>query len=420
MYFHQKKLAIFSLFAAASASDTPLAKCDNAHDNFNLRPFTIDLADRVPRMRELVTNSQLPVADELAYPGPDAGISASTLESLRTEWLDQFDWGREQATLNQFPHFTTIIENLTIHFIHIKSTEPDAIPLLLAHGWPGTFIEFLPVLDNLTQAASTSTGKPVAFDVIVPSLPGFAFSSAPPPNWSTDDTARVFNTLMTQLLGYEKYAVFGTDFGGFVSYRLYDSFNSTVRAAHFTLVPFAQLSAEQLAAEGITLSPLEQYEAEYAQNFSATGFGYFMEQATKPNTIGLALQDNPVGQLAYLGEKLIAWSEPQAGTPPSVFTHNEMLCLISLYFLTRTFLSSVYIYFQNPEGFRTTYTKARTDAPMLFSAFRHDAFYHRSVVEQVGNLVFYRNHDFGGHFAGLDNPSALIDDLREIGNYWMN
>ncbi|KAI5460231.1 Alpha/Beta hydrolase protein [Mariannaea sp. PMI_226] len=390
-------------------------------DTFNLQPFVINLSREVPRMLNLVKNTRLPDQEEYAGVGSSAGIALDTLKQLQTKWTTTFDWNKEQHALNKYNHFTAQIENLTIHFIHQRSRDPNAIPLLLNHGWPGSFLEFLPVINSLTEKAVTSTGKPVSFHVVVPSLPGFTFSSAPPANWTVDDTGRVFNTLMTEVLGYKTFATFGTDFGAGPAYSLYDNFNTSTRAAHFAFLPFFPLGPDQLASQNITLlSPLEQAEERNLINWVATGNAYFAEQATKPNTIGLALQDNPVGQLAWMGEKFISWSDPRAGMPPSVLKSSEILLSTSIYYLTHSFLSSVYIYFQNPNGFKTTYTKARTDAPLLFSAFQYNiAFWPQALVEQVGNLVMYKNHDFGGHFPGLDNPPALIEDLREIGNYWI-
>jgi pimeloyl-ACP methyl ester carboxylesterase len=224
---------------------------------------------------------------------------------------------------------------------------------------------------NLTKNSTLSDGTAVAFDVIIPSLPGFAFSSAPPANWTVDDTARVMNTLMVDVLGYDKYAVHGTDWGSGVAYSAYNQFSSHVRASHFAFLPFYPVDAEGLAALNITLDSLETFEAEWMKAWATTGNGYFIEQTTEPNTIGLALYDNPVGQLAWIGSKFILWSDPRRGTAPSTITDSEILRSVSLYYLTRSFVSSVFTYAQNPSGFKNFYTKANTDAPMLFSAFKY-------------------------------------------------
>lgn len=185
---------------------------------------------------------------------------------------------------SRFHHYTAHIEGLDVHFIHEKSSAKDAIPLLLLHGWPGSFLEFVPIINELTKVAKTSSGKQVSFDIIVPSLPGFAFSSAPPTNWTIQDTARVFNTLLTDVLGYDTYATFGTDWGSGVAYALYNQFNTTVRAAHLAFIPFYPLTQEQLAAENITLSALEDFEEASTIEWNNSGLGYFVEQTTKVST----------------------------------------------------------------------------------------------------------------------------------------
>ncbi|KAK4496001.1 hypothetical protein PRZ48_013269 [Zasmidium cellare] len=405
-----KHFTTFSLALLAAG----LAEGARDPNHYNARPFHIDLESRVPRMLSLAKDTRIPETPIYPGLGSSAGIDTKVLNDLRHQWLTKFDWKKEQKEMNQFNHYLADIEGQTIHYIHEKSSEPNAIPLLLLHGWPGSFLEFVPVIESLTQTAKTSTGKTVSFDVIVPSLPGFAFSSSAPANWTTDDTAGVFNTLMTKILGYKTFAVHGTDWGAAPTYTLYANYTETVRAAHLVFLPVLPPTTSN-----VTLTPLEQFEQQRANEWATTGNGYFVEQSFQPNTIGLALQDSPVGQLSWIGEKMIVWSDPRAGTPPSVITHNEILRSVSLYYLTQSFLSSVFIYFQNPEDFRTTYTKADTDAPLLFSSFKYNVgFWPREFVAKVGNLVFYNNHDFGGHFPGLDNPPALIGDLREIGEYW--
>ncbi|KAL2835837.1 alpha/beta-hydrolase [Aspergillus pseudoustus] len=411
----RKLLVLNCLFQAGRSSPS------NRSNDYHLKPFHIDLSSKVPRMLAQIHGTELPDEPLYVNTGTAKGISLSDLKSLQHEWLTSFNWDREQHELNKIDHYTAQIEGMTIHFIHQKSKVPDAIPLLLLHGWPGSFLEFVPIINALTKKATTASGKKVSFDVIVPSLPGYAFSSTVPPiDWTISDTARVFDTLVTKVLGYKTYATFGTDWGAGIAYNLYDQFNTTVRAGHLAFLPFLPWTSEQLAAANITLSsPLEQYEQATAEEWTNSGSGYFVEQTTKPNTIGLALHDNPVGQLAWIGEKFLNWSDPNAGDAPSVLTHNEILRSVSLYYLTKSFASSVLTYTQNPSGFATEYTKAHTDAPLLFSAFKYNVgFWPEALVARVGNLVLYHNHESGGHFPGIDNPPALLSDLREIATYW--
>ncbi|KAJ6507175.1 epoxide hydrolase 1 [Mycena vitilis] len=388
-------------------------------DSFDVKPFEIHLTARIARLKSLVENTHLP--DKALYPdvSGEHGIELDVLRELRSNWLTSFDWEAQQAELNQFKQFTAVIEGLTVHFVHEKSADPEAIPVILLHGWPGSFHEFSPVIKPLTQSSALN-GKNASFNVVVPSLPGFVFSSAPPANWTVDDSARVFNVLMTEVLGYSTYAVHSTD---------WTSFNTTVRAAQFVFVPFFPPSAQDIIQNNITLSPIQEVTEQRLTAWTASGSGYFIEQTGKPYDIGLALYDNPVGQLAWIGAKFKLYSDPRAGTSPSVLNNTAILTSVSLYYLTESFLSSVWIYEQNHDGIRSAYPNSTvtTDAPLLFSQYKYNVgLWPKEYVAKVGNLVSYKAaetdervvHDFGGHFAGLDNPPALIADIREIGLYF--
>ncbi|KAJ7318550.1 Alpha/Beta hydrolase protein [Mycena albidolilacea] len=396
----------------------------NANNSFNLQPFKINLTSEISRTLDLVNNTRLP--ETALYPtGQQKELQLDFLLSLRSEWLTSFDWEVQQAELNGFRQFTTVIEGLKIHFVHERSQDPNAIPLVLLHGWGGSFHEFSPVIKPLTKCSTAnSAGRNVSYHFVVPSLPGFTFSSPPPENWTNSDSARIFNTLMTEVLGYSTYAVSGTDWGAAIAYDLYNSYNQTVRATHLALLIFLPPTAEEIAEQNITLSEDEQVTERRTAAYFAFGQGYFQEHEFKarpqPDDIGLALYDNPVGQLAWIGSKFKLWRDPQlAGTPPSVLNNTAILTSVSLYYLTRSFLSSVWIYAQNASPWRTDYTKAPTDAPLLFSEFKYNlALWPEEYVAKTGNLVFYKFHNFGGHFAGLDNPPALIEDIREMGVYF--
>ncbi|KAI1118290.1 alpha/beta-hydrolase [Nemania sp. NC0429] len=400
-----------------------------AIQNLQVKPFEIDLSQGVPHMLDLIRNTRLPSSDYVAATEStndtvSTGMPLHTLKDLRNKWVSDFNWDKEQASINKLSHFTVKIEGIDVHFVHEVSGSPSAIPIILLHGWPGTFLEMVPLIDLLVPK-SQPKGKSanVTFDVVIPSLPGFGFSSDPPTKgWQVKDTARVFNKLMTQALGYQHYAVHGSDWGSAVAYSQYEQFNTTVRAAHLNFLPFNPPTEEDIAAKNVTLSPREEDAARRGTEWQTGGNGYFLEQTTKPNDIGLALYDSPVGQLVWIGQKFIIWSDPRQGTGPSLLTHDEILREVSLYYLTKSFVSSVYIYAQNPNGFRGgdySNVKAPTDAPLLWSTFRYNiAFWPKEYVAAVGNLVSYKFHDFGGHFPGLDNPPALADDIRDIGKYW--
>lgn len=184
---------------------------------------------------------------------------------------------------HRFHHFNTTIEGQHVHFIHEVSSDPDAIPIILLHGWPGSFLEMLPLVDLLTlrHQAPSKRSKRTTFNVIIPSLPGFGLSAPAPNGWTVSDTARILDTLMTQTLGYDTYAIHGTDWGCGVGYSMYDQFNQTVRALHLNFIPFSPLDLKQLEEEGIKLSETELVQEQRALDWTNAGNGYFIEQATK-------------------------------------------------------------------------------------------------------------------------------------------
>ncbi|KAJ7451135.1 Alpha/Beta hydrolase protein [Mycena latifolia] len=389
-----------------------------AASNYTTHPFRIDLSKGIPHLEALVKNTRLP--EKPLYPGAGSefGVQLDFLRNLTAQWVGGYDWAQQEAELNQFAQYTTTIGGQTVHFVHEKSHDKDAIPLLLLHGWPGSFQEFLPIIKPLTHSWTSTRGENVSYNVIVPSLPGFLFSSPPPQNWTNADTAWLFNTLMVDVLGYPKYALHATDWGADVGYDLYKSYNASVRAAHFVFLPFNPPSPQDIADNNITLSEIAKVTLQRTVDWTTTGNAYFMEQTFKPNDIGLALYDNPVGQLAWIGGLIKLWSDPNAGTGPSALTHTAILTATSLYYLTQSFQSAAWIYAQNAGAFSLVYSKPATDAPMFFSLFEYNIlFWPREYAEKVGNLVWYKEHDRGGHFAGIDNPPALLEDLREMGVY---
>lgn len=295
---HNMRVSLAKLFALGVLAGSSQASPVQPQHTPQVHPFTVNLSSRVPRMLEQIRSTQLLSQPVYIDTGNANGITLHDLKSFQKQWLTAFNWESEQKEINKycflseckkaapltlcrFKHYTTLIEGLTIHFVHEKSNATDAIPLVLLHGWPGSFLEFIPIIEELTKQATTASGKKVSFDVIVPSLPGFAFSSAPPVNWTFPDSARLINTLVTQVLHYDTYALFGTDIGGGIGWELYDQYNTTVRAAHLAFLPFLPLNSAQLDAQNITLNSLEAFEESVTTEWSTTGEGYFLEHTTK-------------------------------------------------------------------------------------------------------------------------------------------
>ncbi|KAG8690976.1 hypothetical protein FRC11_007696 [Ceratobasidium sp. 423] len=392
---------------------------------YDIKPFKVDLSSRVSHLKGLVSLTKLPETSVLGKSG--AGIDLSWLKDRQKDWLGRYDWDKEQIEMNKFNHSTVDIGNMTVHFIHQRSSDPNAIPLLLTHGWPGSFYEFREVIDPLSNPESESN---TSFHVIVPSLPGFGFTSPAPPGWTMNNTADLFNTLVTDVLGYRSYTAAAGDWGIIVMWALHNNYADYVKAVLYTgLIPQIAPTYDELKADPSfsgKLDTLNEVQKQRLRNntlFTSDGFGYFIEQSTRPATIGLALYDNPIGQLAWIGEKYLT-GDPLIGTPPSTLDNNTILTTVSLYHLTGTFETSVNAYYQNPGELWPHLRPAVNRVPMGFADYRYEAqYYPEFYLQEVGNLVFHSgeyivSHDKGGHFSALDNPPAYVDDIRTMMGRW--
>ncbi|KAH7338371.1 Alpha/Beta hydrolase protein [Rhizoctonia solani] len=386
---------------------------------YNVKPFKVNLASRVPHLKELVKLTKLPETSVLGKAG--AGIDLTWLKDRQNDWIN-YDWNKEQNAMNKFNHSTVDIGNMTVHFIHQRSSNPDAIPLLLTHGWPGSFYEFHEVIGPLSNPEGKSN---VSFHVIAPSLPGFGFSSPAPPGWTLNKTADLFNTLLTDVLGYQSYTAGAGDWGSLVTWALHNNHANHVKAVLYDglfpqLAPsYDDLKSDLRFSDKVDgLSELQKQRLRNNTIFTTDGYGYFLEQTTRPATIGLALYDNPLGQLAWIGETYL-YGDPLIGTPPSTLDNNTILTSVSLYYLTRTFETAANVYFQNPGEFGPNMRHAVNRVPMGFAEYRYEVqYYPEFYLQEVGNLVFHSAHERGGHFSALDNPPAYIDDLRTMMGRW--
>ncbi|QRV78072.1 epoxide hydrolase [Ceratobasidium sp. AG-Ba] len=362
---------------------------------FEVKPFKVELGSRIPHMNELIKNTILPSSSVLGSAGK--GIGLDWLKDRQSEWTEVYDWDKEEDKLNQFNHSLVDIGDQTVHFIHQRSSNPNSIPVLLIHGWPGSFYEFNQVIMPLTSSENDAS-----FHVVVPSLPGFGFSSPAPLGWNLNHTAALFDTLMHEVLGYESYIAVGGDWGCVAIWALQNDHSEHIQAVQF-------------AGPAESLTDEEKQRIRDNEIWGRDSIGYFIEMTTRPATIGLGLYDNPIGQLAWMGEKYLEYSDPQYGVPPSTITNNTILTAVSIYYLTRTFETAANIYFQNPAGFQQQLLKAVNDIPMGFSEYPYEGmFYPKFYLAEMGNLVYHSAHKRGGHFSALDNPPAYVDDIRRL------
>ncbi|WP_199555889.1 epoxide hydrolase family protein [Sandaracinobacteroides hominis] len=332
------------------------------------------------------------------------GANRAYMERLREHWLTGYDWEATVARLNAFANFRVEVEpGFHLHCIHIRSSRADAQPLLIAHGWPGSVLEFETILRRLAEPEDAS--QP-AFHVVAPSLPGYAWSDRPKAPIGPRAVAGLYDRLMGEL-GYDRFIYQGGDWGSVIGGWIgLDS--ARVQAIH--LNGYGLRSADMSAH-----TPEEKQWLNWARMIRATETGYLVLQGTKPQSLGFAMMDSPMGVAAWLSEKYCGWSDTNASMVEPPFSLDTMLDTILIYLTTRSFLTATWIYrgmfleggFAIPAG-------RRIEVPVGVAAFPRDllAFPPRSMVERGYNVVRYTQMPHGGHFAGLEEPEALLGDLR--------
>lgn len=370
-----------------------------------IKPFKIDIPEQeVERYFQKIRDTRVPTKDIVPNAGSDYGFTTEWATSLYSSWKDKYDWHEEQKVMNQWPHFTTELEGINIHFIHQRSKSPSAYPLLLVHGWPGSFYEFSRVINPLTDANS-----PLPFHCVVPSLPGFCWSSGPPRGWKLQDTARIFHALMLRL-GYKQFAVQTGDWGHWVGRELGAQYTDSCKAVHFNFAP-APLP------EGAELTEREAKVQDRVDDWLENHMGYAIMMRTRPHTVGWMLQDNPVGIMVWLGEKYNEAADPKKQHLEEWKKH--ILTTVSLYYFSNCIMTSSLPYYENVrhENFAEFAMRPqnRIKCPFGYTSFYWDTEpSSKRAVERTGNLVFYRERDDGGHFAAVECPEGLVEDAREL------
>jgi epoxide hydrolase len=333
------------------------------------------------------------------------GVPLSTARDLCAYWTNRYDWRRCEAMLNSLGQFQTAIDGLGIHFLHVRSQEADALPLIMTHGWPGSVIEFHKVLGPLVDPASHGGDPSDAFHVIAPSLPGYGFSDRPAGSgWPVERIARAWITLMRRL-GYDRFVAQGGDWGSAVTNAIATSGAPEVKAIHLNMVvahPTAEDMEDMTDAERRALDALKRYAED--------GSGYSKQQGTRPQTLGYGLTDSPAGQATWIYEKFIEWTD-SGGNPISVLTFDEMLDNIMLYWLPGTASSSARLYW---ESFRTFAANPVT-IPVGCSVFPKEIFRssRRWAERKYPNLIHWNELDRGGHFAAFEQPELFVRERRD-------
>ena len=343
------------------------------------------------------------VADGWAY-GCDAGF----LKRLCAHWTEAYDWKAAVADLNRFPQFTARVEDLDLHFVHVVGEAGGARPLLLTHGWPGSHYEFWQAIDKLAFP-SRSGGDPAdAFDLVIPSLPGFGFSGRPARPIGQRATAKLFNQLMTQVLGYDRYLAQGGDWGGLVTSWLGLDHAAHVRGIHLNMIGLRPAGGPQGEAE---IAWIQRQQA----MMEVMG-AYFRLQASKPQSLAWLAAGNPVGQAAWIAERFHDWSDLRERPFETVHPLDRLITNIMLYVMTGSFTTGAWYYRGLlEEGGVALPAGVRCETPTAFANFPGEPLYTappRTWADRAYNIVRWTEMPHGGHFAAMEAPDLFVDDVR--------
>ena len=369
-------------------------------------PFRIDVPqDQLDDLKRRLSATRWP--DRETAPGWEQGAPLDYIREIGEYWRDAYDWRRCEAMLNDIGQFTTEIDGLLVHFLHVRSPHPDALPLLLTHGWPGSVIEFVKCIDPLVDPVRHGGRAQDAFDLVIPSLPGVGFSAHPAePGWGPERTARAWIALMERL-GYARWVAQGGDWGSMVTEAIAHIAPPGCLGIHLNMpivFPGPEDAAQATPAELAAMMTLKAY--------NETGNGYMQQQSTKPQTLAYGLTDSPIGQAAWIIEKLAAWSDNE-GDPRDAFTLDEMLDNVMLYWLNCCAGSSARLYWDTARFHRPG--TGTVEAPTGISIFPKELFRpsRRWAERRFANISFWNEHPRGGHFAAFEEPDLFVQDMRD-------
>jgi len=368
--------------------------------------------ERIDAILERVRNAKLPrqmpatSAEKVAW---ETGADIQWLEGLRQYWTKQFSWRAAEARLNRYPQYIARVDGVDIHFYYVKGEGSNPLPLLLTHGWPGSVVEFLDVIGPLTQPSKHGGRAEDAFTVIIPSLPGYAFSGLPADMNIWNTTARLWHKLVTEVIGHERYVAQGGDVGSEITVLLAHHYPRSVKAIHLNLIPWGYIPPDQQ-------TPEEKAWATTGDAFMAAEFDYLRLQVNKPMMLSVALADSPMGTAAWIAEKFYAWSDHN-GDLDKTFTKDLLLTDIMLYLLSDSGVEGSFRFYRAiRDELRWTFVPGKIDVPTSVALFPREYPIGRAPLETAKrwyNIVRYTPMPRGGHFPALEQPDLFVKDLRE-------
>jgi len=339
--------------------------------------------------------------------GWEYGTNIDYMKEISNYWVNNFDWRKHESKINEFSNFKTNVENIDIHFIKEKGSGLNPTPLLLMHGWPGSVFEFLHIIKKLAHPEKFGGNIEDAFDVIVPSLPGFGFSGRPPKPFGPRKIATIFNTLMTKNLKYKNYLVQGGDWGATIANWIGYDHPKNCKAIHINCLTMRHPKGTLTKAE-------DEWQKKFDKD-QIMQDGYRTQQATKPQTLSYGMMDSPVGIAAWIIEKMYSWSDLKDNNIESIYSKDAILANIMIYIVTKTFNTASWIYYgRREEGgrfFPNDFKKIEIPTAVAVFPAEMSQWPPRSYVDRIFNITQWTEMPRGGHFAAMEEPELLIKDI---------
>jgi pimeloyl-ACP methyl ester carboxylesterase len=403
-------LATAAVAGAASLMPKPLLA---ALENNGIRPFHVNVPeDDLADLRRRILATRWPAKETVA--DQSQGVQLATLKELVHYWWSQYDWRKVEARLNALPMFVTEIDGLDIQFIHVRSKHPNAMPLIITHGWPGSILELMKVIGPLTDPTAHGAGAEDAFDVVIPSMPGYGFSQQPTQTgWNADRIGLAWDVLMTRL-GYKHYVSQGGDWGSVVADKMARQNLKGLLGIHVNMPATVPADAARAMAAGdpapAGLSEAEKAAYDALSTFFAKNGAYGAMMSTRPQTVGYGLSDSPVGLAAWMFDKFNQWTY-SGGDAEKSLTKDEMLDDITLYWLTNSAISSAQLYWENNAN---NFNAVDISIPAAVTIFPGEIYRApKSWVERsYHNLIYFNEVDKGGHFAAWEEPELFATEIR--------
>jgi pimeloyl-ACP methyl ester carboxylesterase len=390
-----------------------------------MRKFKIQIsADEINDLKQRLSNTRWP--GQLIDDGWKKGAPIDYLKSLVNYWLHKFDWKKQEALLNKYPQFITEIAGQDIHFLHIRSGNPKATPLMLIHGWPGSFADFVNVIEPLTHPIDSKENGATSFHLVIPSIPGFGYSTpVKEKGWNMFRIAGAFSTLMEQL-GYAKFAVHGGDMGAGITGIMSAVAADRLIGTHVNADFYSVAGLGMFPSDTSFLSDTEKPRLERMKEYKKNGTAYLEIQSTRPQTVAYSLSDSPVGQLSWIVEKYKEWSDEDKELPEDAMSIDQILTNVSLYWFNKIGASSADALYENmsmafnwgtDEGGTQNanqWTPPKVPAAMTVFAKSADKSLFKKLMSITGEPDHYIFHEEGGHFPAMEVPDMFVKDLREV------